>query len=251
MTIQELIEAHLNRPDVTERLAAMRAMWDPVVDKVRQLHGRLVDIGRALEESPASPGYEPYLVQQLKANPLVARGMARLLVRHGNRVADERRRQSEAVKAIRFLAKPGRRSKAFDRAVVALLRVAKETTAIETLFVSVGLDEAEFVDALKRVADGDLAARNRVAEIAATIAPIMVVARGRPASAASAAHQFLIESLSESDRGRKTRLGYSYSDAKEDFTDSLTQATRREFGDYDFDPRPVCRRIRTSRKLTT
>ena len=88
LTIQQLIETHLNRPDVAERLAAIRAMWDPVLDLVRQLHARLVDMGRALEESPASPGYEPYLVQQLRADPLVARGMAKLFVRHVLRWAE-------------------------------------------------------------------------------------------------------------------------------------------------------------------
>ena len=171
MTIQQLIETHLNRPDVAERLAAIRAMRDPVLDIVRQLHARLVDIGRAWKSPPASPGYEPYLVQQLKADPLVARGMAKLLVRHGNRIAAERRRKPEAVKAIRFLARPGRSNKAFDRKVAVLLSAAKKTMAIETLFTNAGLNEIEFIKALKKAADGDPMARDRVVEIAATVAP--------------------------------------------------------------------------------
>ena len=251
MTFQQLIETHLNRPDVVERLAAIRAMWDPVLDIVRQLHARLVDIARALEESSASRGYEPYLVQQLKADPLVARGTAKLLVRHGNRVAAERRREPKAVKAIRFLARSGRTNKAFDRNVAILLGAAKETTAIETLFGSAGLDELEFIEALKKAADSDPMARDQVVEIAATVAPVMAVSRGRPMSAASAAHRFLVESLSEMGFERKTRVAYSYSSLEEDFVDPLTKATRLEFGDPDFDPRPTRRRqTRANREQT-
>jgi hypothetical protein len=206
MTIQELIVANLDRPDVAELLAAMRARWGPVLDVVRQLHARLIDIGRALKESPASPGYEPYLVQQLRADPLVARAMAKLLVRHGNRVAAERRREPEAVKAIRFLARPDRRDKAFDRKVAILLSAAEETTAIETLFRKSGVDETEFIKALEKAADGDSMARNRVVEIAATMAPVMVVSRGRPVSAATAAHTLLVEGLSQAGYARKMPL---------------------------------------------
>jgi hypothetical protein len=226
-------------------------MRDPVLDTVRQFHARLVDIGRALEESPASPGYEPYLVQQLKAGPLVARGMAKLLVRHGNRVATERRREPEAVKAIRFLARPGRRNKAFDRKVAVLLSAAKETTAIETLFTKAELDEIVFIEELKKAADGDPRARDRIVEIAATVARVMKVSRGRPMSAASAAHRFFVESLSEMGFERKTPLAYSYSSLEEDFVDPLTKATRLEFGDPHFDPRPTRRRqIRANRERT-
>ena len=252
MTFQQLIETHLNRPDVVERLAAIRAMWDPVLDIVRQLHARLVDIARALEDSSASGVTQPYLVQQLKADPLVARGTAKLLVRHGNRVAAERRREPKAVKAIRILARSGRTNKAFDRNVAILLGAAKETTAIETLFGSAGLDELEFIEALKKAADSDpLWRETKCVEIAATVAPVMAVSRGRPMSAASAAHRFLVESLSEMGFERKTRVAYSYSSLEEDFVDPLTKATRLEFGDPDFDPRPTRRRqTRANREQT-
>ena len=174
-----------------------------------------------------------------------------IAVRHGRRVATERRRQPEAVRAIRFLARPRRRNKPFDRNVAILLKAKEDTTAVQTLFCSAGLNEIEFVEALERAADGDLAARNRVVEIAATVAPVMVVSRGRPVTAASAAHRFFAEILTEGNIERKMPLAYSYSDAEEDFVDPLTGATRLEFGDPDFDPRPARRRIRASGKLTS
>jgi hypothetical protein len=250
VTVQEVIEPYLNRPEVAARLAAWRSSWDPLIGVLQDCQARILDIWRMLEESPPSPGYEPYLVQQIGAAPVIARGMAKLLVRHGTRVAAERRRQPEAVKAIRFLATPGRRNKAFDRKVAFLLSAANETTAIETLFVRVGLDEIEFVDALRRAAEGDRTARNRVVEIAATIAPVVEVPRGRPVSAASVAHRFLVDSLLEMGFERTTPLAYSYSSLEGDFVDPLTKATRLEFGDPDFDPRPTRRQIKASREQT-
>ena len=55
-------------------------------------------------------------------------------------------------------------------------------------------------------------------------------------SAASAAHRFLVEGLSEIGSERKTPVAYSYSSLEEDFVDPLTKATRLEFGELDFDP---------------
>jgi len=249
VTVQELIEAYLKRPEVAALLAAWRASWDPLIGVLQDCHARIMEIWRALDESPPSPGYEPYLVQLVGANPVVARGMAKLFVRHGKRVAAERRRQPEAVQAIRFLATSGRRNKAVGRNIAILLSVAKETTAIEMLFRSAALDEIEFIEALKKAADSDPMARDRVVEIAATVAPVMVVSRGRPMSAASAAHNLLVESLSEMGFERKTPVAYSYSSLEEDFVDPLTKATRLEFGDPDFDPRPTRRRqIRANRE---
>jgi hypothetical protein len=42
--------------------------------------------------------------------------------------------------------------------------------------------------------------------------------------------------------------GYTYSPDLEDFTDELTKATRIEFGDPNFDPRPAVRRARARQK---
>ena len=58
VTIQELIEAYLNRPQVAARLAS----WDPLIGVLQDCHARIMEIWRKLEEAPPSPGYEPYLL---------------------------------------------------------------------------------------------------------------------------------------------------------------------------------------------
>jgi hypothetical protein len=75
--------------------------------------------------------------------------------------------------------------------------------------------------------------------IAATVAPRLSVSRGRKISAASAAHEFVSEELGQA---------YTFSPVLEDFTDELTKATRIEFGDPNFDPRPAVRRARAGQK---
>ena len=46
----------------------------------------------------------------------------------------------------------------------------------------------------------------------------------------------------------RPRPTYTWNPVDEDFTDKLTQATRREFGDSDFDPRSACQRVKVRSK---
>jgi len=61
----------------------------------------------------------------------------------------------------------------------------RETSAVQSVFVAAGFDEIEFSTALKSALEGDQAASRRVAEIAFSIAPRLLVSRGRKISAAS------------------------------------------------------------------
>jgi hypothetical protein len=79
----------------------------------------------------------------------------------------------------------------------------------------------------------------RLAEIVTVIAPHASVSRGPKVSATSAAHEFLLEELDQVTGSRAC----TWSDERGTFTDSLTEATRLEFGKPFFDPRPAYRRV--------
>jgi hypothetical protein len=100
------------------------------------------------------------------------------------------------------------------------------------------------MDLLPSLADlvaGNLVNQQRITVLVGKLGPALSVPRGPKISAASAAHEFLLE------QGMPAKLGcsaYTLSDSEDDFIDPLTQATRREFSDPDFDPRPAHRRFK-------
>jgi hypothetical protein len=125
-----------------------------------------------------------------------------------------------------------------------------------SLTISLGKREADeaksmapVVEAIRFLARGDrqkrailsraklvLAART----IAAAVAPSVRSARGAKITAASAAHELFLEmSASFGLPG-----GYTRSGIDGEYTDPRTQATRQEFDDRDFDPRPAHRRVK-------
>jgi hypothetical protein len=125
-----------------------------------------------------------------------------------------------------------------------------------SLTISLGKREADeaksmapVVEAIRFLARGDrqkrailsraklvLAART----IAAAVAPSARSARGAKITAASAAHELFLEmSASFGLPG-----GYTRSGIDGEYTDPRTQATRQEFDDRDFDPRPAHRRVK-------
>ena len=92
-----------------------------------------------------------------------APGLASLTISRGRRRANESRRLPAVVGAIRFLAKPGRGRRAIRRKAE-VLRAAWNETSIR-----------------------------RITEIVAAVAPFLSIPRGRKISAASAAHEFLLD----------------------------------------------------------
>lgn len=91
---------------------------------------------------------------------------------------------------------------------------------------------------LRSFADGDEAAPERLVEIAATVAPRLSIPRGPKISAASACHEIFLKEAS-SVTGVQ---GCTWNAYKDDFSDLLTQATRREFDEPRFQPRAASRR---------
>jgi hypothetical protein len=193
-------------------------------------------------ESPPSVGYEPFLVER-SLDPILPRLMARLLVRRGKRCANESVRLPAVVGAIRFLAKPGRGRRMILRKAEVLLGAWEETSIIETIFDDASLRESEFIGLLKSAAEGHEVACPRITVIAAAVAPHLSIPRGLKVSAASAAHEFFLESVV----GPIEPRAYTWNESLGKCTDPATEATRREFANSNFDPRPAYRRWKSRR----
>jgi hypothetical protein len=246
-TLVELFEQYLKRPDVVEQMRPAQAACD---EWLRLFQRTAVLIGGTIQrvaELPRSPGYEPWLIKQ-GSNPIAARGMAHLIVRHGSRISKESLRLSPVVKAIRFLAKPSRNRPAISRNVAILLTAWQETSIIETIFDDAGLDEFQFIAALKSVAGGNQAAYRQLMEIAAPLLPYLPTRRGRKVSAESAAHEYFLGYTVPFMRPNGPGA-YSWNDPEQRFTDSMTEATRREFDLPHFSPRSASHRLKARKQL--
>ena len=125
-----------------------------------------------------------------------------------------------------------------------LLEMCNTTSNLDDIFNGVDVHVFEFADALEGAVRGDLAACQRVTEVAAVLAPGLSVPRGPKASAASIAHEFSLACVANM-AGPKA---YTYNPVSGDFTDPLTRATQLAFGDPGFDPRPALRRQKKRQK---
>jgi len=197
---------------------------------------------KKVSELPPSPGYEPLLIRS-GVDPIAARGLARIVVRHGERRAAESGRHRRVFHAVRFLAKPDRQRRAIFRRAQLLLEAWDKTSIIETVFDDIGLRETEFIGLLKALIEGRDVDCRRIREIAARLAPHLLLRRGPKIGGASAAHEFFLAGIERVSEAH----AYSWSASQEDFTDPVTEATRREFNEPDFDPRPAHRRRKDGR----
>jgi hypothetical protein len=175
--------------------------------------------------------------------PIAARGLADVTVRRGKRTAREAKHFREVADAIGFLAKM-RQKGATARRARTILRAWKDTSVVETLFCSAGLEEFEFIRLLQELEKHGNTDYERLAHLAAQIVPHLTLTRGPKMGAASAAHAFLLEhDLPIPPRRRP----HSRGDRTAENVDALTEATRTEFCEPDFDSRPMKRR---SKRLT-
>jgi tetratricopeptide (TPR) repeat protein len=141
------LQEHLTRPDFVERMKPLEAACE------RVFGGFFEQIGAALQrvaESPPSPGYEPWLVER-GYDPILARMMAALVVRRGNRIAQENARLQAAVDAIRFLAKPGRNRRAIARRVAEALASYDNAIALKPHFADAFNNRGLALQELKRI----------------------------------------------------------------------------------------------------
>lgn len=247
-TPDEELTAILGGPDLTERLKG----WDAEFAATRPGHEGLfllmiltaAAIGdRAVGNFP-SKAYGPYLKDR-GANPVWASRVASLAISLGVRRSKESRQLGTIVEAFKFLAQGKRQRRAILPRAKVLLAAHDETSIVDQIFREAGLHDGEFVHLLKVAVNGGPLACDRIREIAAAVVPSLPSARGRKASAASAAHEQFLEFDPGGPRA------YTYDNNQEDFVDERTKATRLEFNDLDFDPRPACRRFAAAREKAT
>jgi hypothetical protein len=243
-TLVDYLEDYLARPDVAEQIKPAAVLFVEclkVWGGVFQMAWTITQ--RAIKLAP-SIAYESLLIEQ-RIKPVWARRLASLTICRGTREANESLRLTAVVRAIRFLAKPGCGRRAVFRRAEVLLAAWEKTSIIETIFDGADLSESEFIGLLKSVVEGREIAWGRITEIAAVVAPLLSVPRGPKISAASAAHQLLLEELVSVTRSQ----GYTWDPYKGDFSDPLTQATRLEFACPRFSPQPARRRLRRRRAI--
>src|ERR1700730_582177 len=195
-TVTDYFIEYLARPDVVERMKPWQTACDGLLKAFSGLCEQTGALIQRAAECPPSAGYEPFLVER-SFDPILARMMARLLVRSGKRCANESVRLPAVVGAIRFLAKPGRGRRAILRKAEVLLAAWEETSIIETIFDDASLKESEFIGLLKSVVEGREVVWRRITEIAAAVAPHLSIPRGPKVSKASATHEVFLENIAE------------------------------------------------------
>jgi hypothetical protein len=237
-TLEDYLKTYLQRPNVLEQLKPLEEALKRFIDFFAMVGLAFVKMA----ELPPSRGYEPLLIQY-GLNPILSRGMASIAICHGRRRAAEGRYHRNVFDAIRFLAKRDRRQRAIFLRAQLLVEAWDETSIIETVFDEIGFCGTEFIGLLKAVVEGRDVDYRRVTEIAARVAPHLSVARGPKIRAPSAAHEFFLASLVRI----KGKHAYTWSMLEENFIDPVTEATRSEFDEPDFDPRPACRRVKAGR----
>jgi len=232
--VQELQSAERLQPPEPYPLIALPG--------IRDLIAALAVIFHRTMQLPPSKGYEPLFLAN-GYNEISARGIAHVARRSGKRQANESKRIRPVYDAIRFLAKPRRKGAILSRAEL-LLAAWQETSIIETLFDRIGLQETEFIGLLEAIVDQKGENCVRLMEIAAGVTPHLALPRGPKVSQPSASHAFLI------DAGVKLtsrRASHSRKDRTADNCDALTEATRREFNQPNFDSRPAKRRLKRTK----
>lgn len=236
-TFSEALETYVMRESAARNADSQPTQFDAVAQDLMRFFEKIGRTFVTFAKAPPSPGYEPWLVS-LGYNPVLARMMARLLVNHGNRIARDARWYPKVAKALRALANPMSKKLVKTRRAADLLSAWEQSGVIETLFDDAGLDVFEFIRLLELAAAGRGHDGKRLTELAAAVIPKK---KGRKTSAASAAHEFLLEKVAPT---LAKRQAYTWKDSAEDYTDAVTQATRLEFGEADFDPRPARRRVK-------
>ena len=238
-TLEDHFVAELARSGILERLKPLGELFVQVLKMPEGMFLMASAIAERAEENFPSKAYGPYLEARGFA-PLLARGLGSLTISLGTREADEAKRVAPVVEANQFLARGDRQKRAILSRAKLVLAASKETSIVDELFRNAGLHEGEFLRLLQTVIDGGTIARERIATIAAAVAPSVRPARGPKITTASAVHeQFLETNASFGLPG-----GYARSGIDGEYTDPRTQATRQEFDDRDFDPRPAHRRVK-------
>jgi hypothetical protein len=245
-TLGDHLAAYFARPEVAEQLKPLGELFVGIL-KMHVAMGQAVRaIAKRAEENHPSSAYGPYFKHR-GINPVWAQGIGSLIISIGTRRANESRRLGPVVEAMRFLSQGNRQKRAILPRAKVLLAAWNETSIVDEMFGKSGLSAAEFLSLLKAVVKGETLERERIREIASAVVPSLPSARGRKISSASATHEAFLDAVGLLFGPH----GYTWSPEIEDYIDPQTDATRRELGDPDFDPRAAYQRFRRGSKTKT
>lgn len=247
-TVGELLGELSPGCDIDAKLKRVQTFVEVLADRMAAVIERMLipacEMVERLERLPPVPGYEPMLIER-GHHPLMARGLSYWIIRSGKDEANKAPTQRIVVDALRFLAKPGRTKRSISRKAAMLLEIWNTASNMGDVFNGGDISAFGFTEALEGAVRGDLAACQRVTQVAAAMAPGLSARRGPKASAPSIAHELLLTCVANM-AGPK---GYTHDHMSGDYTDPLTGATRLAFGDPDFDPCSARRRQRKRLRL--
>jgi hypothetical protein len=204
--------------------------------------GAEVRIGRSLKY-PKDRGYGKFL-ETLGYDRNWAGMLAAMIVEEGRVRAATAKKSSEFARALRRLANSRLKTEAFLANAKVVLEAMDGTVLTRGLFDELPKFEGlVFIRALRACLAGDLSDRPDVSRIAKASWRRVAVSRGPKLTHASAAHEYFLETQSIFEEA-----AFTWSPEGEDFTDRLTQATREEFEDPDFNPVPARRRLRAKQE---
>jgi hypothetical protein len=248
MTFAEAVVAEMARSGALQRMSLwVNAHLQPWVDWWSVVYPKMCTgfflmagaIAERAEQKFPSKGYAPYFEAHGFA-PFLARGLGSLIISRGTREADEAKRVAPVDQSIRFLARASGQTRAIVSRAKLVLAASQETSIVDQLFHNAGLHEGEFLRLLQTAIDGGAIDRERIKAIAAAIAPSLPRARGPKITRPSATHELFLETHAS----LGLSVEYPKCVADGEYTDPQSQATKKEFGRLNFDPRPAYRRVR-------
>jgi hypothetical protein len=200
-----------------------------------------IRLGRGLKH-PKNNGYAKLFVS-VGYDPNWAGFQAAYVVEQGRIRAATSQKRAAFAKALRQLAKPDLSDEAFRENAKIVDEAMNGTLLLDDSFNDFSLfEDLTFIREIRFCVSGDMAGRAEISRIADAMSRRVAVSRGRKLTVASAAHEYLLETLSIfGDQA------YTWSPEEEGFTDRYTQATREEFDDPTFSPLAAARRVRKTR----
>ena len=195
----------------------------------------LLLVKSSIAKLPPLPHYEGILKAK-GCDHILARALAHLAILIAARSTARAKVWPEIIKVIRYLSKARLLNKTTKRKAAYLFNAHQQFSALAILDIDV---EEEFVELLCDVLHDDTVDFARLRSLALDYTSKLSPRRGRIASSASVAHEFIMHQL---------QVAYTWDEENDDFIDELTAATRKEFFDPDFSPRAARRRVRN---LTT
>jgi hypothetical protein len=180
-----------------------------------------------------SSEYEPYLKSQ-GYDGATARILANLAIRIGIQAVEQNKCRRNVVAAIRSLSMPWRGKAVATKTAIFLLEASRTCSAVETLFYESDKSPYKFMQALRVIAQGGAVDPDEMRKIISEISPVLKTSRGPKPSAASITHEFFLQHLGQA---------YTWDEARGDFRDPLTKASRSQFSDPQFSPKAAHRRV--------